>query len=112
MKKYGNVKFLHFRYMEKNIEGIIASNGGITVAYYPRTDGKVVWAEARCHYRDNYCKSTGRAKSFGRLKSPSHIQEYIGTVAEFVSMVKNDIEQQDELTVLTSKNKKKLDAAA
>lgn len=65
IKSEHEIKFLHFRKFNGfNPE----SNGGATVAYYEK-DGTIYWAEARCSDKDNFSKTVGRIKSFGRLHS-------------------------------------------
>lgn len=77
-KKYP-VKFRHERYIIKIVEedeegnDIIVedllSKGGSTIAYIKLEEDKVINATCECSMKDVYNKRTGRAISFGRLKS-------------------------------------------
>jgi hypothetical protein len=60
-------KFIHIRTNRNNVKG------GKTVAY-EEADGVVVYAVAKCHERDNFCRRTGRVKAEGRLKSARYVK--------------------------------------
>ena len=53
--------------------------GGLTIAYYQPVPGKIYYAEAHCHPKDNYNKKLGRMKAEGRLNSPRFVQQYLIT---------------------------------
>lgn len=86
--------FLHFRLPiahPKTGEAMVSSRGGATVAYRVE-DGKVTtFALAKCHIKDNFRKSTGRAKAGGRLNSPNWAEHLaIGMDhEEFVDLMKH-----------------------
>jgi hypothetical protein len=64
------VKFFHLR--PRNDKGEVMP-GGVTVAYH-KTDGfpGYVYALSICNPRDNFNRKFGRAKSQGRLNSPTY----------------------------------------
>lgn len=84
--------FLHFRYViahPKTGEAIVSSRGGATVAYNVDDAGKVYsFAMAKCHTKDNFRKSVGRAKAGGRLQSARQSHHVDCDHAEFVSLMK------------------------
>ena len=74
MKVKPSVKFIHCR--NKNQDGSISPQGGLTIAYTLNEKFKVVgWAAARCNDKDIYNKHIGRAKSAGRLLSDKWYQD-------------------------------------
>lgn len=66
-------KFVHLRTHAEfdTLNGTRLDVGGVTLAF-EHNGNTVMYAAAKCHWRDNFCKHTGRAKSEGRLKSPHY----------------------------------------
>ena len=73
-------KFLHLR--KQNEDGTISGRGGATIAYSCLTPDSFVYAVAKCHDNDNFCKHTGRAKAAGRLKSKRQFSLSLGPISE------------------------------
>jgi hypothetical protein len=74
-------RYIHLRF--KDSDGRPTSRGGLTVAYLIDTelDSVIRWSAARCSSNDNFCKSTGRTISQGRLHSP-RLSRTISPLAE------------------------------
>ena len=95
-----DVKFLHYRAYEEvwneeteEVEHVISSNGGTTVAYVEGEAG-ISYAFAYCHDLDRYNKELGRIKAAGRLNSDKYRSEVRITRDEFIAKVDNHMAQQ------------------
>lgn len=62
------IRFIHIRQFDE-LNGKVAPNGGVTIAYTCTKD-EIVMATAYCHHNDSYNKRLGRLIATNRLKSP------------------------------------------
>lgn len=85
-----NIRFIHLRNVYETlvphetpesssrmlvVQSIVSGQGGMTVAYQLSEDKQTLtYAVAKCHWRDQYCKKTGRIKAAGRLKSKQAVK--------------------------------------
>ena len=63
------LRFIHLRFW--NGTGILAPDGGYTIAYVP-TSSHVHVAYSRCSLRDNFNKKVGRNIAAGRMQSGNY----------------------------------------
>lgn len=68
------IRYMHFR-DRSLIDGSVDNRGGATVAYEDGPHG-FEFAVARCSWRDNFCRSVGRTKAAGRLRSSRFRQRF------------------------------------
>lgn len=81
------INFVHVRRQETTGYPLFriytATTGGFTVAYKFDDDNRlIIYNNARCSYKDNFCKKTGRTLSAGRLSS---IPERAGFLTSSIS---------------------------
>lgn len=94
------IRFIHIR--PRDSEGRPEGRGGITVAY--KTEGDTLtYATAFCHWRDQYCKATGRVKSSGRLLSKSAVKMPAPEDKHFISAIMEHLDGEMEKVELNQK---------
>ena len=79
------VSFFHARYFDTNGN---LQRSGATYAYRELEPGKIEYAAAFCHPKDNFNKRLGRVKAEGRLKSDRFRLVFHGDRTEFLQAIK------------------------